>query len=360
MPARTLVRVAGMTHKDRPSVELEHDIGDCALAVVEALSFTEAEDLADPIGRETRILVREHRDDALLSHGRPPCVPQQMMHSRAPDNAVIMPGMTDAVVDVRELRKTFSVTEREEGLAATLRSFVKRHRKDVNAVAGITFRIEPGEVVGFLGPNGAGKTTTLKMLSGLLHPSAGEASVLGYVPWRRENAYLGRMTLLMGNRTQLVWDITAADSFRVLQEIYRIPEGQVPIDRERAYRAPRAAGARSQACAQPLPRRAHEGRVRCGPHPLAERRLSGRADDRARHLDAGAHPPFRRGVQPPERRHHPPDQPLHGRRGGALQARDRHSPRDAPVRRASRGPRREDGTVQGHHRHAPRRCGVLD
>src|SRR6267378_3986405 len=135
-------------------------------------------------------------------------------------------GMTDAVVAVRELRKTFRVTEREEGLAATLRSFVNRRRKDVNAVAGITFRIDAGEVVGFLGPNGAGKTTTLKMLSGLLHPSAGEASVLGYVPWRRENAYLARMTLLMGNRTQLVWDIPAADSFRVLQEIYRIPEQQ--------------------------------------------------------------------------------------------------------------------------------------
>src|SRR5438045_954648 len=132
--------------------------------------------------------------------------------------------MTEAVVDVRELRKTFRVTEREEGLAATLRSFVKRRRKDVNAVAGITFRIDPGEIVGFLGPNGAGKTTTLKMLSGLLYPSAGDAKVLGYVPWRRENAYLGLMTLLMGNRTQLVWDIPAADSFRVLQEIYRIPE----------------------------------------------------------------------------------------------------------------------------------------
>src|SRR5437899_11139784 len=132
--------------------------------------------------------------------------------------------MTDAVVDVRELRKTFRVTEREEGLAATLRSFVKRHRKDVNAVAGITFRIDPGEVVGFLGPNGAGKTTTLKMLSGLLHPTDGVATVLGYVPWRRENAYLGRMTLLMGNRSQLVWDIPAAASFRVLQELYRLPE----------------------------------------------------------------------------------------------------------------------------------------
>jgi ABC-2 type transport system ATP-binding protein len=103
---------------------------------------------------------------------------------------------------------------------------VSRHRKDVNAVAGITFRIEPGEVVGFLGPNGAGKTTTLKILSGLLHPTAGEARVLEYVPWRRENAYLKSMTLLMGNRTQLVWDIPAADSLRVLQEIYRIPEEQ--------------------------------------------------------------------------------------------------------------------------------------
>jgi ABC-2 type transport system ATP-binding protein len=134
--------------------------------------------------------------------------------------------VTDAVVEVRDLRKTFRVTEREEGLAATLRSFVRRRRRDVNAVAGITFGIEAGEVVGFLGPNGAGKTTTLKMLSGLLYPTGGEARVLGFVPWRRENAFLRGMTLLMGNRTQLVWDIPAADSFRVLQEIYRVPEDQ--------------------------------------------------------------------------------------------------------------------------------------
>jgi ABC-2 type transport system ATP-binding protein len=134
--------------------------------------------------------------------------------------------MSEAVVDVRGLRKTFRVTEREEGLAATLRSFVRRRRRDVNAVAGITFAIEAGEVVGFLGPNGAGKTTTLKMLSGLLYPTGGEARVLGFVPWRRENAFLRGMTLLMGNRTQLVWDIPAADSFRVLQEIYRVPEDQ--------------------------------------------------------------------------------------------------------------------------------------
>src|SRR5438270_11703333 len=132
--------------------------------------------------------------------------------------------MGEPIIDVRDLRKTFRVTERQEGLAATLRSFVRRQRRDVNAVAGITFRIEAGEVVGFLGPNGAGKTTTLKVLSGLLYPTAGEAHVLGFVPWRRENAYLQQMTLLMGNRTQLVWDIPAADSFRVLQEIYGVPD----------------------------------------------------------------------------------------------------------------------------------------
>src|SRR6267143_3686304 len=123
----------------------------------------------------------------------------------ATNDALARPGqrghharMTEAVVDVRELRKTFRVTEREEGLAATLRSFVKRHRKDVNAVAGITFRIDAGEVVGFLGPNGAGKPTTLKMLSGLLHPSSGGARVMGHIPWKREPGYLRRISMLMG------------------------------------------------------------------------------------------------------------------------------------------------------------------
>ena len=128
--------------------------------------------------------------------------------------------MTEAIVDVRDLRKTFKVHEREAGLGATIRGVFRRRFRDVNAVAGITFRIEPGEVVGFLGPNGAGKTTALKMLSGLLNPTAGEARVLGYVPWHRENAYLRRMTLLIGNRSQLQWDIPAADSLQVLKEIY--------------------------------------------------------------------------------------------------------------------------------------------
>jgi ABC-2 type transport system ATP-binding protein len=131
-----------------------------------------------------------------------------------------------AIIEVRDLRKTFRVSERESGLRATLRAFVKRRYTDVPAVAGISFTIDAGEIVGFLGPNGAGKTTTLKALSGLLYPTGGEARVLGFVPWRRENAYLQQMTLLMGNRSQLVWDIPAADSFRVLQEIYKIPDEQ--------------------------------------------------------------------------------------------------------------------------------------
>ncbi|HEX9436355.1 MAG TPA: ATP-binding cassette domain-containing protein [Candidatus Limnocylindria bacterium] len=132
--------------------------------------------------------------------------------------------MTDAVIEARGLTKVYRVHERQEGLGATVRSVFKRTFRDVPAVTDATFRIEAGEVVGFLGPNGAGKTTTLKMLSGLLYPTAGEARVVGHVPWRRNGDFLRSITLLMGNRTQLVWDIAAADSFRVLQEIYRIPE----------------------------------------------------------------------------------------------------------------------------------------
>ena len=132
--------------------------------------------------------------------------------------------MSDRVVEVRGLRKIYKVHERQSGLGATVRSLFKRTFKEVHAVAGIDFTIERGEVVGFLGPNGAGKTTTLKMLSGLLYPTAGDATVLGYTPWQRRDDYLRRMTLLMGNRTQLVWDIPAADSLLVLKEIFQIDD----------------------------------------------------------------------------------------------------------------------------------------
>jgi ABC-2 type transport system ATP-binding protein len=130
----------------------------------------------------------------------------------------------DPTVHVDGLRKTFVVPEREAGLRAAIRSLVRRKTREVHAVEGITFDIRPGEIVGFLGPNGAGKTTTLKMLSGLLYPTGGEVKVLGHVPSRRERQFLRRITLVMGNRNQLQWDLPAADSWELNRAIYRIPE----------------------------------------------------------------------------------------------------------------------------------------
>jgi ABC-2 type transport system ATP-binding protein len=128
------------------------------------------------------------------------------------------------VIHVRDLCKTFVIHQREAGVLAALQSLVRRREEQVKAVDGITFDVAPGEVVGFLGPNGAGKTTTLKMLSGLLYPTAGEVTVLGYQPWKREKAFLRQITLVMGQRNQLVWDIPAIDSFELNRAIYRIPQ----------------------------------------------------------------------------------------------------------------------------------------
>jgi len=125
-------------------------------------------------------------------------------------------------IHVAELRKTFFVPVREAGLRAAVTSLFRRRTKAVPAVDGISFDIEPGEVVGFLGPNGAGKTTTLKMLAGLLFPTSGEISVLGYTPSKRESAYLRQITMVMGNRNQLQWDLPALDSYELLRAIYRL------------------------------------------------------------------------------------------------------------------------------------------
>jgi len=126
-------------------------------------------------------------------------------------------------IEVRDLRKTFVVPVREAGLRAAMRSLVRRDHHEVRAVDGISLVIEPGEVVGFLGPNGAGKTTTLKMLSGLLYPTGGELSVLGHVPSRRERPFLERITLVMGNRNQLQWDLPAVDSFEMNRAVFGLP-----------------------------------------------------------------------------------------------------------------------------------------
>jgi len=134
--------------------------------------------------------------------------------------------MTDAQIVLKDLRKVYRVHEREAGAGASIRSLFQRKYKEIQAVESVSFAVCAGEVVGFLGPNGAGKTTTLKMLAGLLHPSGGEARVLGRIPSRREPELLRNISLVMGNRNQLVWDIPAMDSFLVNQAIYQIPEKQ--------------------------------------------------------------------------------------------------------------------------------------
>jgi ABC-2 type transport system ATP-binding protein len=130
------------------------------------------------------------------------------------------------VIDVRGLRKHYQVHRRAPGLAAALRSVLRRRYETVRAVDGIDFSVGEGERVGFLGPNGAGKTTTLKMLSGLLHPTAGEVTVAGHVPRRREPAFLSQITLVMGQKQQLLWDLPPSETFAMNRAIYDIPRAQ--------------------------------------------------------------------------------------------------------------------------------------
>jgi len=134
--------------------------------------------------------------------------------------------MSQPVIQLQQLGKHYTIHEREAGTMAAVRSLFKRRQRVVKAVDGIDLTLNPGEVVGFLGANGAGKTTTLKMLSGLLHPTIGQAQVLGFQPWKREREFLANITLVMGQRNQLVWDIPAADSFELNRVIFRIPPRQ--------------------------------------------------------------------------------------------------------------------------------------
>jgi ABC-2 type transport system ATP-binding protein len=127
-----------------------------------------------------------------------------------------------SIIEIRGLRKSYRVYQKREGLRAALTGLFNRRYRDVPAVRGIDLDVAQGEFVAFLGPNGAGKTTTLKLLSGVINPTSGEARVMGFVPWKRENAYRRRFALVMGQKNQLWWDLPAAESFRLHQQIYRI------------------------------------------------------------------------------------------------------------------------------------------
>lgn len=130
------------------------------------------------------------------------------------------------MIEVRGLTKTYRVPVKDPGLAGTFRSLFRRRHREVQAVRDLTFTIQQGERVGFLGPNGAGKTTTLKMLAGLLHPTAGDVRVLGARPQDRDAAFLGRITLVMGQKQQLLWDLPPRETFELNRAMYDIPAAQ--------------------------------------------------------------------------------------------------------------------------------------
>ena len=131
--------------------------------------------------------------------------------------------MSSPVIKAVGLTKTYRVSQKKEGVFGAIRGLYRREHKEVRAVDGVSFSIEPGEMVAFLGPNGAGKTTTLKMLSGLIYPTSGTAQVLGFVPWERADSFRRRFSLVMGQKNQLWWDLPAADSFELHREIYSLP-----------------------------------------------------------------------------------------------------------------------------------------
>jgi len=130
------------------------------------------------------------------------------------------------VIDVRNLSKSYRVHKRAPGVAAALRSVLRRHYETVKAVEDLSFHIAEGERVGFLGPNGAGKTTTLKVLSGLLHPTAGDVRVGPYIPHQRDPRFLRLITLVMGQKQQLLWDLPPSETYAMNRAIYDIPRAE--------------------------------------------------------------------------------------------------------------------------------------
>ena len=130
------------------------------------------------------------------------------------------------IIEVKNLSKTYEYYKKQAGLWNSVKSLFHREKLFTKAVKKVSFSIDEGELVGFLGPNGAGKTTTLKMLSGILYPTSGEATVLGYTPWKRQSAFQKQFALVMGQKNQLWWDLPAMESFLLNKEIYEVPEKQ--------------------------------------------------------------------------------------------------------------------------------------
>lgn len=130
------------------------------------------------------------------------------------------------IIEVKNLSKKYEYYRKEPGMLGTLKAFIRRETLYAEAIRNVSFSIEEGEMVGFLGPNGAGKTTTLKILSGILHPTGGEAKVLGFSPHKREKAYQKQFSLVMGQKNQLLKDLPAYESFILYKEIYEIPDIQ--------------------------------------------------------------------------------------------------------------------------------------
>lgn len=129
-----------------------------------------------------------------------------------------------SIIQAQNLSKSYSVAIKQPGFVGTINHFFNRQYRHIQAVKDVTFTIEPGEIVGFLGPNGAGKTTTLKMLTGLIHPSSGSLKVGGFSPFRRQEAFLQRITLVMGQKQQLLWDLPAIDSLKINAAVYNISD----------------------------------------------------------------------------------------------------------------------------------------
>lgn len=130
------------------------------------------------------------------------------------------------MIEVKNLKKTFRIHEKKAGLIGSIQSLFKRQWVEKHALKGVNLTVPTGEILGLIGANGAGKTTLMKILAGIIHPSEGEVKVLNYDPWKRDNSYRRQIALIMGQKNQLWWDLTAGDCYLLLREIYRIPHDQ--------------------------------------------------------------------------------------------------------------------------------------